>query len=408
MATVSVFIANFNYGRYIGKTLDSVLAQTYRDFEIVIVDDGSTDNSRDLLQDYQSRHPDKVRYSWHEGHINKGVTITSNVAIERSRGKYLAWTGSDDLWFPDKLEKQMLCFAANPDIGMVYSYANVIDEYDQPFPGLMGSDVSGNAFRKLLAGNVICASTVVIARDCLNKVGGFNESLVYSDWELFIRIAAKCRIGFVAEPLASYRVHGGNMSVHGQPLTKLARNLEVIDAVFDGGRIPDIDPALKNQALAAIYFWAALDFFVIGQAENARQYLTLSWELLNGAWPFRPDAIIEDVVALAMHSVRGSQEDKVRFVRTVFAGVAPELERRAAAHFYINNAFACNLRGDTRGARRSILKALQDDPRWLRNRGVRSIGVQALLGPLASKALKRVAGRLKPAPAFHLDPHTWR
>ena len=104
---VSVFIASYNHARYLPECLDSILAQTYPDFEIVIVDDGSTDGSPSLLEDYQRRFPEKIRYSWHPEHGNWGVSRTSNDAIQKSRGEYLAWIGSDDAWYPDKLKQQV-------------------------------------------------------------------------------------------------------------------------------------------------------------------------------------------------------------------------------------------------------------------------------------------------------------
>jgi glycosyltransferase involved in cell wall biosynthesis len=393
MPQVSVFIASYNHARYIGQALDSVLAQTYRDFEIVVVDDGSTDGSHELLLDYQQRYPDQVRYSWHAGRANKGVTATSNVGIARSQGEYLAWLGSDDVWYPHKLEKQMAHFAAQPAAGMVCSYATVVDENDRPFPGVMGKDVSRDAFRQLVVGNVICPSTIVVTRACLNDVGVFNEKLVYSDWELFIRIAAKYPVGFIAEPLASYRMHGRNMSVHGQAATKLERNLAVIETVFQ--EVPEADPALKDQALAAIYFSTALDFYGAGQSETAKGYVALTRQHLNGSLPFEADELIETVVAYAMHSFRGSPADKVQFVRTVFAAVAPALERKAVAQLHINNSFTSHLRGDASGARQNILRALRNDPSWIRNPGVRSIGAQAVLGRRAVNTLKRIAHRFR-------------
>jgi hypothetical protein len=373
------------------------LGQSYQDFEIVVVDDGSTDGSHELLLDYQRRYPEKIRYFWHEGRANKGVSVTSNAAIRRSRGWYLAWLGADDVWFPDKLAKQMKWFESHPGAGMVYSYAKVIDESGNCFPGLMGKDLTDDAFRQLVVANVVPASTVVISRACLDDVGWFNESLVNSDWELCVRIAARYPIGFVSEPMAAYRVHGCNVSVSATPATKLERNLAVIETVFSERTC--VDPRLRSEALAAVHFAAVLDFFAGGQADAARSCLETTRDLTQGALPFEGRGLIEVVVAYAMHSLRGTPDDKSRFVSAVFAAVAPALRRAALAEFHIARAFTSHLRGELPGVRNHIVRALRYDPRRLRNRGLLSIGAQAFLSERATGTLRWLVRTVAPRSA---------
>jgi GT2 family glycosyltransferase len=389
LPSVSVFIASYNHAKYIGEALDSVLGQSYQDLEIVVVDDGSTDGSHHLLLDYQRRYPETIRYSWHEERTNLGVTRTSNAAIAQSRGRYLAWLGSDDLWVPDKLAKQVDFIERHPGTGMVCSHAVVIDENGDRFPGLMGKDVSRDALRHMLVGNAVCASTVLISRGCLNAVGWFNESLDYSDWELFIRIAARSPIGFISEPLACYRVHGRNMSLDADPDTKLKRNLAVLESVWS--TLPDTPDGLRAEAMAAVQFTAMLDCFAAGRAEGAQRHFDSARCALNGALPVKADELIETVSAYAALSYRASAEDQVRFVRAVFACVAPALEAQAVAHFHIARAFTCHLRHDLGGTRHHLLRALRHNPRWLRNGGVRSVGADAFLGSAAADRLRGFA-----------------
>lgn len=393
MPAVSILIATYNRAAYLREALDSVLGQSYHDFEVVVIDDGSTDGSTELLRDYQRRYPDKIRHFWHEGRINKGTSSSLNAAIEQSGGRYLAWLDSDDVWFPDKLAKQMSHIESQPALGMVYGYAVVIDENGTRFPGLIGGDVSRDAFRQLVIGNAICPSTVLMRRACLDDVGWFNEGVIYHDWELFIRIAARYPIGFISEPLAFYRIHARNISILDQAETKLERSLAVIDTVFS--ERTDVDPGLRDKALAAVYFAAVLDYCAAGQLGDAGHYLENTRSLLNGSLPLEPEELIGRVVAYATYSFRGTQEEKVRFVRAVFSIVAPSLEGKAVAHFHITDAFASHLRGNSPGARQHILQALGHDPGWLRNRGVLSIGAEAFLGPVATKKLRRLARTFK-------------
>src|SRR5512136_490019 len=104
---VSVCITSYNHARYLPQTIDSVLAQTWQNLEIIIVDDGSADNSHELLLDYQQQHPDKIRYYWHAGHANRGISASCNLALEKAQGEYFAWLGSDDYWLPHKLARQL-------------------------------------------------------------------------------------------------------------------------------------------------------------------------------------------------------------------------------------------------------------------------------------------------------------
>lgn len=230
---VSVFIAAYNHARFLPACLDSVLAQTYRDFEVVVVDDGSSDGSHDVLMDYQCRFSDRIRYLWHADHGNRGISASCNLAISNSKGRYLAWIGSDDMWYPDTLERQVARLDADPGLGLVYGYAHFIDNSGNRLPGMCGVDITADA--NPLARMLECchppAMTVMFRRRCLEDVGPFDEGLVYSDWELWIRILAHWKAGFIDRALAMYRLHGHNLSKGIDPQVDLRRTLEMMCAV---------------------------------------------------------------------------------------------------------------------------------------------------------------------------------
>ncbi len=225
---VSVFIPNYNYAHYLPQCLDSILAQTYSDFEIVIADDGSSDNSLEVLMDYQRRYPEKIHYHWHPGHANKGVSATSNLAISKALGEYLAWTGADDVWYPDKLGLQVDQLDHDSRLGMVYSYADFIDDEGRALPGRAGHDITAdpNPVGQMLQFCHPPAMTTVIRRQCLEDVGVVDETLrACEDWDLWIRILSRWNVGFINRSLAQYRIHGRNLSKRIDPKVDLNRIL---------------------------------------------------------------------------------------------------------------------------------------------------------------------------------------
>jgi len=207
---VSVIIPTYNSAQYICETLDSVLAQTYKDYEIIVVDDGSTDNTREVLKPYMS----KIKYIYKE---NGGPASARNVGIKNARGEYIAFLDSDDIWLPEKLEKQIEYLQSNPDIALVYSDCI---RFNENGVCQRKSNVyhlrEGYIFFKLLEGNFITTSTVIVRRECLDKVGYFDEELDdlkhSEDYDLWLRISRSFKIGYIREPLVKYRVRESGLN----------------------------------------------------------------------------------------------------------------------------------------------------------------------------------------------------
>ena len=342
---VSVFISSYNHARYLPQTIESVLSQSFQDFELLIVDDGSTDNSHEVLSGYQQRYPDKIHYFWHEGHANRGIPYSCNVALARAAGAYLAWLGSDDFWLPEKLAKQVQFLINHPEVGMVHSPALTVDSSGSLYPVLLparATVIPTYAWQQLAIANPICASTAMVTHAALDDVGGFNEHLVFCDWELWIRIAGKYPIGFIAEPLAAYRVHGQNISISPQRAAAvLQHNMAVIESVCS--QLPQMEKTVENRARANAYAWAGLDSFAGGQSEQGRTYLLQAAQLLGSPLPYESEAaFIEAISAYAVHMLQAANPDvqhSARFVQTISTSIAPHLRRRATAKYYMTNAF---------------------------------------------------------------------
>jgi glycosyltransferase involved in cell wall biosynthesis len=215
---VSVIIAAYNYGRYLAGALDSVVQQTYRDWELIIVDDGSTDETAAVVAPYL--RDVRIRYQRTD---HTGQSAAKNSGISLARGRLFAFLDADDLWMPTKLEKQVALFKANPTVGVVYARRLLMDELGRRLefeqPGLFRGRVLEAMFRN----NFICFSSAIIHRRVFRHVGLFDESLTLAvDYEFWLRAAAAYAFDYVDEPLVHYRTGHANLSQRTEERLKLA------------------------------------------------------------------------------------------------------------------------------------------------------------------------------------------
>jgi glycosyltransferase involved in cell wall biosynthesis len=214
MPKVSVIIPTYNYGKYIEKAIDSVLAQTYQDFEIIVVDDGSTDNTKEIIE---TRYKDKVRYFYQE---NKGAPVARNKGIRKSRGEYLTFLDADDWFAPENLKYKVKVLDNDADAGWVYSdgyYVNkegeIIDKASNRFSfsnRKLEGDISSELFSM---GNYITTDSVLARKTCIIKAGCFDETLpALQDYELWLRISLQYKIKYVDELLCYYTLHSNSIS----------------------------------------------------------------------------------------------------------------------------------------------------------------------------------------------------
>jgi len=194
---VSIVIPTYNRETYIAKALDSVMQQTYTQFEVVVIDDGSTDNTADLVKGYG----EKVRYFYQD---NQGIAGARNAGIRKCTGELIAFLDSDDYWIPEKLRRQISLFHEHPEYGMVASCCASI-RLDGSYREKNRPGTSGWVLEDLFKKNFIRTSSALITRRCLDKVGLFDESLKEcEEYDLWLRIAAAYPVGFINESLAVY------------------------------------------------------------------------------------------------------------------------------------------------------------------------------------------------------------
>ncbi len=199
MSIVSVILPTYNRAHLIARAIRSVLDQTYHDFELIVVDDASMDNTKEVIMGFNDP---RIRYIRHE--LNRGGSAARNTGINAAHGEYIAFQDSDDEWLPEKLEKQMRIFEkASTQVGVVYTGFYLIkDDSRMYMPGQNIKIKKGNLHEELLNGNFVAADAVVIRKECFEKVGVFDESLPrLQDWELFIRISKYYIFDCIDEPL---------------------------------------------------------------------------------------------------------------------------------------------------------------------------------------------------------------
>lgn len=207
---VSVNLCCYNSQKYLRETLDSITAQTYKDWELIIIDDGSTDSTGSIIQEYiKQGYPIVYRYQ-----ENKGLGYSRNEALKYSRGEYIAFIDHDDIWLPEKLEKQIPLFQ-DPEVGLVFCDTVIFNMAGKFLnKSVRTKYYTGNCFSKLFTDYFLDLPSVVIRRCVLDGVGGwFDPGLkIVEDGDLFLRIAYKWALAMVNEPLAKWRVHNASQT----------------------------------------------------------------------------------------------------------------------------------------------------------------------------------------------------
>lgn len=243
--TVSVIIPTYNYGRFVTQAVDSVLAQTYRPLEVIVVDDGSTDDTRQRLAPYG----DRIRYVYQQ---NAGPEAARNTGLELAQGEFVAFLDPDDYWLPGKLEIQVRWLQKEPTAVMVCSRT-----CSEPTAG--GSKGEGSVrwltLDEVYMRNPVCTSTVVARRMVVEAVGRFRPGIRSEDWDLWMRLARRGGIGMWEEPLVVYRVHGGNRSRN--VAAELPWALRVVEDNCRDLPVTWRNRVLRRRALAMVYLAGA-------------------------------------------------------------------------------------------------------------------------------------------------------
>lgn len=269
---ISVIVNCFNEAGLLRETLDSVFAQTFRDWEIVFWDNASDDGSGDIATSYG----DKVRYFRSETTVPLGHA--RKLAYEQTRGKYVALLDADDLWLPEKLERQMNLFKSDPSLGMTFCDSSYLFRNRERFSMFKHSQPHrGGAFGHLLAKNFVGTSTIMFRREALDRLDYvFNEKYsMVADYDLSLRVAYNYPIDYVDEPLLKWRMRDWSVKPWRKSLPPLGAEMNlVIEDLVD--RYPDIEANYSSEIESfrkLVDYDLAVSAWRNGNPAEARQYL---------------------------------------------------------------------------------------------------------------------------------------
>ena len=212
MPTVSIILPTYNRAHLLPRAINTVLAQTYQDFELIVVNDGSTDRTNPILRSFTDP---RLRCLHHEQ--NRGVSAARNTGIRASRGAYIAFQDSDDLWWPTKLARQLEAFEqVSLDTAVVFCQFQYVKNSISKLVPPADKKFEDNIYNRLLQGNFITTQATLVRRTALSQENLFNESLpCLVDWELWLRLATLFRFHYLPEPLLT--VYATPASISGNP-----------------------------------------------------------------------------------------------------------------------------------------------------------------------------------------------
>ena len=259
---ISVITPTYNRARFLPAAVASVLSQTFGDFELIIVDDGSEDNTPDVLKPFLADR--RVRYVYQE---NQGQSHARNLALKQATGDFIAFLDSDDVWARDKLEKQLAVFRANSEVDIVHGDEATINEQGSVVSLQNMRRYSGRITRYLLADNSVSITTALGRRRCFDEMGGFDTSVgVADDYELWLRFSARYCYQYEPGIVASYRVMADQIS--SDKRRRYAANERIIQQFL--ARYGEVlSPGERRWGLARFYCRKARYFASAGERGKA-------------------------------------------------------------------------------------------------------------------------------------------
>jgi GT2 family glycosyltransferase len=276
--TISVIMPVLNGERYIAEAIESICRQTCRDYEFVLVDDGSSDRTREIVFQYASRL--KLEYVFHEK--NQGITRSVNDGLKRASGEFIAFLDHDDLWLPAFLETQLTYLRTHADVGMVHSDFQTIDGEGRVLEQSVATArqrtrPSGQIFPELFMQSLIVGNSVLIRKECFDRVGLWDERLRWADYHMWLRIARHFKVDYVPQVLTAYRQHAsqntrGNTT---RPPDEPPVAVKAIELLLqdDPAIRQDLGSRTVDRRIAELYFDLAYEWFSAGELATARFWI---------------------------------------------------------------------------------------------------------------------------------------
>lgn len=270
MPKVSIVMPAYNCAEHIKESIDSALAQTHKDIELIVVDDGSTDGTAEVVQSYEN----PVVYLYQE---NRGMSAARNTAMKSATGDFIAFLDSDDLWEPSKLEKQIALFETHPKIGMVGSYLEPIDSNGKRSGKTKPTSRPAEDFDSMFMQGTPVPTSVMIRSECVREVGYFNEAIFgMEEVEFFMRIAQKYQVKFMDEILGFYRIWEGNVTKRKKHKMWLG-HIHVGVWALSQGLKPETRKKVKKR-IAKYYYKLGKEYYLM---HSYRKSLAHGWKALG-------------------------------------------------------------------------------------------------------------------------------
>ena len=370
---ISVIIPAYNQADYLAAAVQSALEQTYSNLEVIVVDDGSTDETPKIAQSFTDP---RVRYIHQE---NRGLSGARNTGIRNARGDFLTYLDSDDLFLPNKLSTLAQVFESSPEIGFAAGQAIPIDETDHQLGNIFDTPLPKDPSR-LLLGNPLHVGSVLLRRKWQEEVGYFDESLrSYEDWDMWLRFGlAGCKMAWVNEPVSLYRFHTAQMTRIGTQMT--TATFAVLDKFFDNPDLPETWLQHKDQAYSNAHLRACAQAYLAENYTQAKEHLLTAVQL-NPA--LAEDRGRELSVRFAAWINLPKTQTPLKFLENIYQNPPDELEGLRRRHKHeigaaaIRRAFQAYQRGESEITRASIMTGLRYQPRNMFNRGVWSIFIRS-------------------------------
>ena len=280
MPKVSVIIPSYNSANYLPQAIESVISQTMQDFEIILVNDGSTDHTAEVVKRYLGY----LRYVEQE---NYGPASARNKGILLAKGEYLAFLDADDLYLPDKLEIQSRYLDLYPDIDLVYSDGIRFKQRRDGREILMRMSVTGEVFtdilqpedfvNRLIPRNGLQINLAMVRQNCVVSIGGFDENLsAFEDWDLCFRLSIRCRFAYLEGVVAKHRIRDGSLS------TDMILNNMECENVMEKISLTESFRSAPKVILAKYYYNRGVLALALRRAKAAKKYFMRSIELQPG------------------------------------------------------------------------------------------------------------------------------
>lgn len=254
---ISIIIPAYNSAKYISLAVKSVLNQTYQDFELLIIDDGSTDNTKEIIESFKDK---RIEYIYQN---NTGAASARNTGIKKAKGEYIAFLDADDRWKPDKLARQIKEITCNPETAMIYSAIEIIYEEISDTKTVRFKKYNNNDFIKSLLvdpfKSIPLPSTVLIKKSSLHKAGEFNSDyFTGEDWDLWLRVASFGECRYIDEVLVTKLTHSSSITNSMDLELTGKTHFELLNNFFE--KNPSFN-SLKNRAYSNVYYDLACRYF---------------------------------------------------------------------------------------------------------------------------------------------------